>query len=161
MPTDCHARLTALLRYLRIGFSVGCGILCLLLIVLWVRSYWYVETVLCKFSDDALIAVLSQPGALGFGIAGEESIEPWIVFRQPSTEWRRQHADDRWRKQSWGGFYFNDATIIAPTWFWCLMAAPLAVLPWLQWSNRFSLRTLLIATTLVAVVLGAIIALLR
>ena len=141
-------------RKLRITWSVAWGVLAVLLIVLGVRSYWYVETVLCKFSDDALIAVLSQPGALGFSIASEESIVPWIVFGQPSTEWRRQHADDRWRKQSWGGFYFNDATIIAPYWFWCLMAAPLAVVPWLKWSNRFSLRTLLIATTLVALLLG-------
>ena len=28
-------------RKLRIAWSVGCGILCVLLIVLWVRSYWW------------------------------------------------------------------------------------------------------------------------
>ena len=29
------------LRYLRIAFSATCLIACVLLIVLWVRSYWY------------------------------------------------------------------------------------------------------------------------
>jgi hypothetical protein len=28
-------------RKLRIAWSVGCGIVCLLLIALWVRSYWW------------------------------------------------------------------------------------------------------------------------
>ncbi len=32
------------LRYLRISFSVLCGIFCLLLIALWVRSFWRVDT---------------------------------------------------------------------------------------------------------------------
>jgi putative transposase len=40
---DRHARLTALLRYLRIGFSAVCGILCPLLIMLWVRSYSWID----------------------------------------------------------------------------------------------------------------------
>ncbi len=30
-------------RKLRIAWSVGCGVLCLLLIVLWVRSYWRLD----------------------------------------------------------------------------------------------------------------------
>ena len=40
-----------------------------------------------------------------------------------------------------------------------MLSATLAVAPWLRW--RFTLRTLLIATTLVAVVLGLIVAVLR
>ena len=46
----------------------------------------------------------------------------------------------------------------SPHWFLVMDAALLALLPWvrhLRW--RFSLRTLLIATTLVAVVLGLIV----
>ena len=42
-----------------------------------------------------------------------------------------------------------------------LPAAILAIAPWLPWPSRFSLRTLLIATTLVAVVLGLVVAVLR
>lgn len=35
-----------------------------------------------------------------------------------------------------------------------LLAGTFTVLPWLRWSTRFSLRTLLIVTTLVAMALG-------
>jgi hypothetical protein len=42
-----------------------------------------------------------------------------------------------------------------PVWFAILTTATLASAPWLRW--RFSLRTLLIATTLVAVVLSLIV----
>ena len=31
-------------RKLRIAWSVGCGIACVLLAVLWVRSYWIADT---------------------------------------------------------------------------------------------------------------------
>jgi hypothetical protein len=43
--------------------------------------------------------------------------------------------------------------ILLPCWSSVLLTATLATFPWLRW--RFSLRTLLIATTLVAVLLGA------
>ena len=46
-----------------------------------------------------------------------------------------------------------------PHWFAALCPAALAAIPWIRW--RFSLRTLLIATTLVAAALGTILALSR
>ena len=42
-----------------------------------------------------------------------------------------------------------------PYWFAAFILGMIAELPWLHW--RFSLRTLLIATTLAAVVLGLIV----
>jgi hypothetical protein len=42
-----------------------------------------------------------------------------------------------------------------PHWFAILIAGAVAVATWIRW--RFSIRTLLIATTLVAVVLGAVV----
>jgi hypothetical protein len=44
---------------------------------------------------------------------------------------------------------------MAPVWFASLLAIAAGATPWLRW--RFSLRTLLIATTLVAVGLGLIV----
>jgi hypothetical protein len=58
----------------------------------------------------------------------------------------------------WGdesGMGFNEAYIIAPYWLLLSGVAALATLPWIrQLRLRFSLRTLLIAITLIAVVLG-------
>jgi hypothetical protein len=49
----------------------------------------------------------------------------------------------------------NDVTLFIPHWILPLLAVAPAALPWR--SSRFSLRTLLVATTLVAVVLGLIV----
>jgi hypothetical protein len=46
---------------------------------------------------------------------------------------------------------------MVPYWAIVLPSAALASVPWIRWSKRFSLRTLLIATTLVAVVLGVVV----
>jgi len=48
----------------------------------------------------------------------------------------------------------DNTELILPHWFLVFMFAAIAVAPWIRWSNRFSLRTLLIATTLIAVALG-------
>jgi hypothetical protein len=47
--------------------------------------------------------------------------------------------------------------ISAPQWFLMLFTVLLASSPWIQWFRQFSLRALLIATTLVAVMLGAVV----
>jgi hypothetical protein len=56
------------------------------------------------------------------------------------------------------GFYFNvgksNLRTSIPHWFPPVLVLALATAPWLRW--RFSLRTMLIATTLVAVVLGLV-----
>jgi hypothetical protein len=66
-----------------------------------------------------------------------------------------------WRKGGVLGFrYYDDGLVralIAPHWLPALLSATLAVIPWISRSWRFSLRTLLIATTLVAVVLGLVV----
>ena len=46
-------------------------------------------------------------------------------------------------------------------WFLTLATIAAAVSPWIRWSRRFTLRTLLITTTLVAVVLGFVVYVLK
>jgi hypothetical protein len=53
--------------------------------------------------------------------------------------------------------YADRCGIQVPYWFIVLVTAAFSVAPWIQWSKRFSLRTLLIAMTLVAVVLGLVV----
>jgi hypothetical protein len=48
--------------------------------------------------------------------------------------------------------------LAAPHWAFVLLFSALATAPWIKLSNRFALRTLLIVTTLVAVVLGLVVA---
>jgi hypothetical protein len=112
-------------RKLRIAWSVMCGIGCLLLIVLWVRSYSCNDHVHFPVMSDRMVTIDSTANRL--------SITTYSLYRP--LAWHRG--------------------ITLPHWCLILIASALAAVPWLRW--RFSLRTLLIATTLIAVVLGIIV----
>jgi hypothetical protein len=62
---------------------------------------------------------------------------------------------DEWPKPSFGTNHgpTHDAVFL-PVWFAVVLTAAFAAAPWLRW--RYSLRSLLLATTLIAVVLGLI-----
>jgi hypothetical protein len=68
MPTDRHACLTALLRYVRIAFSLGCGILCLLLIVFWVRSFSNKDVLTILPSGNRHLFMFSEYREFGLGL---------------------------------------------------------------------------------------------
>jgi phosphotransferase system glucose/maltose/N-acetylglucosamine-specific IIC component len=157
MPPTRHARLTALLRYLRIAFSVGCGVLCLLLVVLWVRSYWRLE-ILEKRTGLQAVQISSVKGRIATA-----HLDRAQIGRSYLSVVAGDAAD--WRKGGRLGFaYYEDGFVtafIAPHWLLALLSAALAVIPWISRSWRFSLRTLLIATTLVAVLLGVAVMMLR
>jgi hypothetical protein len=51
-------------RKLRIAISAVCGVLCLLLIVLWVRSYTYGDIFAWRFSDWRQLFAQSYKGEL-------------------------------------------------------------------------------------------------
>jgi hypothetical protein len=149
------------LRYLRIAFSATCLIACVLLIVLWVRSYWWYDMVQIK-STWRLLQIHSS--------CGRTVLCQFNFGRNPSTSAKRakENIDDIY--SGVGGrhtvrpagnirlpFGSNVSTITMPQWPAIVFAATLAAAPWIRWSKRFSLRILLIATTLVAVVLGLIV----
>jgi hypothetical protein len=147
-------------RKLRIAWSVTWGIAAVLLFVLWVRSYSYVERALCTV-NETFVYVASLPGSLGVAVIPEESVDPWIIYRQPTDEWLKS-GQRGWLDRGWGGFYFDyvdEPTCAAPYWFWLLIPLTLSVAPWLShWKQvSFSLRSLLIAMALVAAGLGLIV----
>ena len=145
----------AVIRRVRIAVSAFFAMVTVALVVLWVRSYWYVEQVLCTV-DEHFIFIGSLPGVFGFSILAEESVDPWIIYRLPTREWLAS-GEGLWLEQSWGGFhisYIHGPVVMAPYWCWLLIPAMLTAMPWLHRLKRFSLRTIHIATTLAAVVLG-------
>jgi hypothetical protein len=73
-----------------------------------------------------------------------------------------------WKAQTAGGFLgfaydeirqknYRETTISVPYWFALLSCIAIGAASWAQWSKRFSLRTLLIGITLVAMLLGLIV----
>jgi hypothetical protein len=133
-------------RKLRIAWSVVCGIACVLLIVLWVRSYRVLDEAGGPISTAYLISFLSTNGrlevAISAGSASEFASERnWGFgsYPEPTT-----YTYDR-----------NYGYMLLPYWLAILSTIGLGVVPW--YASHFSLRTLLIATTLVAVVLGVVV----
>jgi hypothetical protein len=144
---------------LRIAWSVGCGIACVLLVVLWVRSYWHMDVFVFGGAPPHGITISSLNGGVTLlyslfrdGDVIELRLWAWsqpvsIVQTLPGFDeaCARFHV-----RQFLGGF-----EVVLPHWFVVGIVATFTSVPWLRW--RFSLRTLLIATTLIAVVLGIIV----
>ena len=146
-------------RKLQIAFSALCGIVCLLLIELWVRSYWRYESVYCFFNNSQGIWLQSLDGTatlrfMGYRGPPRKLQRGWGAgSHQPVPE-----VTPRYLYGCTSGFfvdrYPDGIWVGAPHWFLAVMSTGVAAASWIHWKNRFSLRTLLAATTLLALILG-------
>jgi hypothetical protein len=142
---------------LRIVTSAVCLLLCAAAGILWARSYWRSDTLLglkrntgygvgFVSEDGQLVAVCNAP------ISALWQISDWSVRSVPPTMQRRPI------KSRWGfGYVFSNREmgLGIPHWSLILVSTICAVLPWRVW--HFSLRALMTFTTLIALVLGAVI----
>ena len=141
------------LRKLRIAFSVTCLIAAVLLIALWVRSYWWDDQLNIPLSDTRVVAPQSFVGTVSFGFC----TSPEAKFMWPRGLKSQPVSDDiRLQRFTFGRVTGIPVRTVAfvrvPHWFLLLLAVALTAAPWIP--GRFTLRTLLVVTTLVAVVLG-------
>jgi hypothetical protein len=141
-------------RKLRIAWTVGWGLVAVLLIVLWERSYWRLQIFERRVGSQA-VQISSVKGRIAIA-----HLDPRATIGRPYLSVVAGDSAD-WRKAGASGFaYYHDgwiAALIAPFWLPALLSVALAVTPWISRSWRFSLRTLLVATTLVAVILGLVV----
>jgi hypothetical protein len=133
-------------RKLRIAWSVGCGVVCLLLVVLWVRSYWRYDHVF--FPGPHRIASMN----------GRISLDENFIMKGPIPTWRLDLGAIRLVSVS-GNLTPSGVGRAIPHYLLATMTALLAIAPWLP--SRFSLRALLVAMTFVAVGLGVVVYMLR
>jgi hypothetical protein len=140
-------------RYLRITWSLLCGILCSLLIVFCIRSFTWADQSAVRVSATHHLMVCSQLGGISFLLDGS----PRVIRTSTSVDVLYPEGP---KPQFSGHFsvYQGQLGVSVPHWFLALTCAIMATIPWEPWKWKFSLRTLLIATTLVAVVLGLIVA---
>jgi hypothetical protein len=145
-----------LIRGLRIAWSVVCGVLCVLLIVLWMRSYQHRESLYGYFPIRGYLQISSNHGGLDFIVNGEHYRQWWRLESTPALT--RDKLNPVWmlslRQDPRRGFWWD---LSAPFWFLVPLTMAIAAVPWIQRSKQFTLRTLLIATTLIAVVLGVVV----
>jgi hypothetical protein len=147
------------LRYVRIGWTVLCGIACVLLVVLWIRSDW----------SPCCIYRINSSVRTRIAIAHGEVVYTRTDFSSDlgasmNRPWTRTSS---YPESDFQGFDYNrrgiELLIQTPIWFPLLLMGSFSIAPWIivplirRLSWRFSLRTLLLALTVAAVVLGLIV----
>jgi hypothetical protein len=147
-------------RKLRIAFSAVYGVLCLLLIALWVRSYSYRDNIQ-RMQPPRFCNVTSLRGRIEYSDTDVSHRSNQYPFRE-FQDWNLRSSPARTYLASQitsarkVDYYRSPlrTTIVFPHWLPVVVVGVLAAVPWMYWSKRFSLRTLLLATTLVAILLG-------
>jgi hypothetical protein len=159
------------LRRLRIAWAVAWGVFTLLLIGLWVRSLNWMDVLTGPVSSKREIAIGTLPGKIAVA-----TIDPaWNPHVFARREWRSETVEvlqDIRRDQHATGVEQKDFALddfrkvwaigqrrlsSIPMLWMVLLSAALAPITLIRWSSRFTLRTLLVVTVLVAVALGAIV----
>jgi hypothetical protein len=151
-------------RKLRIAWSVAWGILCLLLCVLWVRSYSFLELFTKIDGDGIKTTIGSEVGTIylarfdavvGYrGSINSSASHDWKFRRGSPVD--SNFAQFAWKRKP-GGFY-----VALPHWSLAASAALAGRVIWFPWFRwRFRLRTLLIGMTVVAAILGAVLGAVR
>jgi hypothetical protein len=175
MGTDRRNRLV---RLLRIAASVVCLTMCVLLVALWVRSCLRFDQIIHRTSATEYVALTTARGQVAFG--GDNDAILANVFKR---DWMHRGFSMKGVNNKTGSPIAvfpvnlpNSAILLLPHfhspfvasrngstsyelslpyWLLVLTSAAFGAIPWIHW--RFSVRTLLIATTLVAVMLGLIV----
>jgi hypothetical protein len=149
-------------RKLRIAWSVACGIACVLLLVLWVRSYWRIDAATSVNGSDYIHFELLNGEFHLARLVTVGNPTPWRSLNRPisNTDVKLSHKFHIGIHHAMGigwELFGNGWKMSVPLVLPAIASGALLVILWVPWKWRFSLRTLLVATTLVAVVLGAIV----
>jgi hypothetical protein len=151
-------------RKLRIAWSVGWGVAAVLVCVLWGRSYRERDELRGRVGIDRGFVLYSMWGRvewddfylpraqiypLGFVTYSGDEVPKFIFPRKRSGVWRVFDFHCENHPQCF--------IVAAPHWYLVFASAVMGSVPWIGCKWQFSLRTLLIATTLVAALLGLIV----
>jgi hypothetical protein len=134
-------------RTLRIVWSVTWGILCVLVVVIWIRSYWRAD-----FGGSVFTLFRSENGVVLVTELYDSGNGKWTLGSGPpvnAPELRPQLTVQWWDELP------SDISATAPHWLIALLLGCTATLPWFQ--GRFSVKALLVLTTCIATLLGVLV----
>jgi hypothetical protein len=140
-------------RKLRIAWSIVWGLGAMLLVVFWIRSNFWLEEIYVPIGRSSFLLGISVSNHVGVGFSSSSPSGTW--FWAPPfdiNEWLALIANDEAHKDRMHTLGLDNGTLVMAYWLPVILSSVIAACPWFP--GRFSLRTLLIATTLVAVVLG-------
>jgi hypothetical protein len=152
-------------RKLRIAWSVAWGVVAVLVCVLWVRSYEGSERIFRISQKHILLSISSDKGTLTLTRSDQGLKHRRHSFVPPKPQgWKYDRLErDPFEDDSKFSWRWDNSVWIcgAPNWLFILACVLAGIFPWIRWPKSFSLRALLLATTLVAALLGLVVALLR
>lgn len=129
----------------------------MLLIALWVRSYAYRDEVGVPYGAFGYVMIRSYPGFLLHYVLFDTPQVDYYPYRI-SFEPLYKPPPLSWRTMVPGIHLLHDPQemqVELPFWFLTLVTGAFMYLPWVKW--HFSLRTLLIAMTVISALLGLIV----
>ena len=150
-------------RKLRIAWSVGWGLLAVLLCVLWVRSYWWWDNFSVAYSGTRCLFAASYRGKVvlhPYNRGPGEGLASWSLQAPHDVPDGDRNYDSNVRPFHWISMGNLPPAFVLPIWISILFLLSFSVLPWLTF-KRFSLHTLLIAVTLGSIVFGLVVWMVR
>ena len=142
-------------RKLRVAWSVAFAIAALAVAGLWVRSHWYLDEYWVSSGPTRAFGAYSAKGSVSIARQERKPNSSHYIVGYYYSDIDRTVHEARTILGFGVGSDSDTSFVRVPCWFAAVLLGVFAATPWLRW--RFSLRTLLIATTLVAVVLGLIV----
>jgi hypothetical protein len=140
----------------RIAWSVAWGVVAVLLCALWVRSYSSIDILDRVNNTPVKTSLAANSGIISIVRRDLRNTEPNILGLDPTPhDWWYESAEPGPPADFICILEPTYVRIVLPIWLPVLLLSALTALPWLR--LRFSLRTLLIATTLIAAALGAVV----
>jgi hypothetical protein len=144
-----------LLGYLQIGFSASCGIVCLLMIACWVRSYTWADGFFLRLVPSGHVQVHAGDGRMCIWLE-RQPIDRWFSSSSRLITEKLPPPDDE-NRIPWLDIYAwpNLIRIYTTHWLLTVVAGSLAVIPWCP--RKFTLRGLFVVMTVIAAVVGVIV----
>src|SRR3954466_16060727 len=119
-------------RKLRITWSVFWGLACVLLIVSWVRSYWYADRIAIYFPTDRYVAAVSICGDIELGKYRNVTSSALLIWRETSDMSKEVRPQFEHL-----GFHFapnaGGYELYVPFWFGIGVIGCVGASAWLPW----------------------------
>ena len=154
-------------RVLRTSWTVGCVVVAVALIALWVRSYWCRVSIQASVLPSRTFQCSFLPGRIHLRscslVTAADRTEwitgVWQIYKNtPDLEFGDwDYPGSPTFKFSLAEFRAGEVIIHFPYWSAIFGMACMILVAWVPRSQNFSLRTLMLVTTLVGVLLGFVV----
>jgi hypothetical protein len=149
---------------LRISASVAGLLMSAAVAIAWVRNFWCADVFWAPLPNAGQVAIASADGQVEFGISypavrgaarTNRGTEFWGWQRYTASRNRASAILLPWKTViHYRVTQKGSIAVVLPHWLLAIVPLLLAGALWIRWSRRFTIRTLLVITTLVAIVLA-------